>query len=75
MPYRSPYSPYGRERFRITLPSFSLLQRQPMRDGEGFRVFDRENWQRKVRTPAWFQRAESEKRTAPTADPKAGKEW
>jgi hypothetical protein len=24
-------------------------------------VFDRENWQRKARPPAWFQRAEIEK--------------
>jgi len=32
-----------------------------MRDENGFRVFDRESWQRKARPPTWFQRAEIEK--------------
>jgi len=34
-----------------------------MRDGEGPRVFDRANWQRKARPPTWFQRTEIEKRS------------
>jgi hypothetical protein len=41
-----------------------------MRDGEGFRVFDRESWQRKARPPTWFQRAEIEKRSELPTDPK-----
>ncbi len=41
-----------------------------MQSGEGLRVFDRANWQRKTRPPAWFQRAEIEKRSSRPADPK-----
>jgi hypothetical protein len=46
-----------------------------MRNGVGFRVFDRANWQRKARTPAWYRRAESEKRSTPPTDQKVSEKW
>jgi hypothetical protein len=46
-----------------------------MRIGQGFRVFDRESWQRKTREPTWLRRAESEKRPAPPADRKVSEKW
>jgi hypothetical protein len=46
-----------------------------MVDGQGLRVFDRENWQRKARPPTWFQRAEIEKRSLPTANSPTTEKW
>jgi len=45
-----------------------------MRDGEEFRVFDRESWQRKARPPTWFQREEIEKHALRNDDLKPSKE-
>jgi len=58
----------------MTTDTPSPLQRQPMRDGEEFRVFDRESWQRKARPPTWFQREEIEKHALRNDDLKPSKE-
>jgi hypothetical protein len=46
-----------------------------MRIGQGIRVFERANWQRKARTPTWLRRAESEKRPASVPERKVTEKW
>lgn len=41
-----------------------------MRDESRLPVFNRTNWQRKVRAPAWYRRGANEKRPAPETEPK-----
>lgn len=46
-----------------------------MRGGETLRVFDRTNWRRKVRAPAWLRSETTETTQWPHPTAKPTKEW
>jgi len=46
-----------------------------MRQSEGIRLFDRADWNRKIRVPEWQRHPESEKRPGPVEDLKTSEKW
>jgi hypothetical protein len=46
-----------------------------MGPNERLRVFDRDDWNRKVRVPEWQRHPESEKRSGPVEDRKTSEKW
>ena len=46
-----------------------------MRPGQEIRVFDRDDWRRKVRVPSWARREENGSNPTSSADRKVTEKW